>query len=109
MCAVCTHWFFEQTGCRPRLQPSGEDAVQEPAAARFVLVEGPQHAAVGIAHDEIIAAAVAAVPPAAFDAFGAGENLVVFDCAALRFGQQPAGTVGEGGAVPVYRAGSRRP
>ncbi len=78
---------------------SGKNSVQIPAAVGFVFVEGPQGAAVGVADDEVIAAAIAAVPPAALDAFGAGEDFVVFDGAAFGFWQQPAGAVCECGAV----------
>ena len=46
--------------------------MQVPAAARLVLVIGPQHAAVRVAHNEVVAAAIAAIPPAALDALGAG-------------------------------------
>ncbi len=77
---------------------SGKNSVQIPAAAWFVFVEGPQCAAVGVTDDEVIAAAIAAVPPAALDAFGAGKNFVVFDGAAFGFWQQPAGAVCECGA-----------
>ena len=78
---------------------SGKNPVQIPATVGLVFVEGPQRAAVGVTDDEVIAAAIAAVPPAALDAFGAGENLVVFDGAASGFWQQPAGAVCECGAV----------
>ena len=60
--------------------------MQVPAAAGFVFVVGPQCAAVAVAHDEIVAAAVAAVPPAAFDTFGASQNFVVLDITAFGFG-----------------------
>ena len=78
---------------------SGKNSVQIPATAWLVFVKGPQRAAVGVTDDEIIAAAIVAVPPTALDAFGAGENFIVFDGTAFGFWQQPTGAVRECGAV----------
>jgi len=51
---------------------SGEDAVHEPLSA--AIAKEPQLASLRIAADEVIAADLAAIPPAAFDALRAGQQ-----------------------------------
>src|SRR5438045_5398323 len=55
-----------------RIAPLGEDAMHEPLPAS-IAVE-PQLSSLRIAADEIIAADLAAIPPAAFDALRAGQQ-----------------------------------
>src|SRR6185369_5288604 len=61
-----------------RIAPLGEDPVYEPLPAS-IAVE-PQLASLRIAADEIIAADLAAIPPAAFDALRAGEQAQLRGC-----------------------------
>jgi len=61
--------------------------MQIPTPVGLVFTKSPQGAAVVVANDEIVAAAVMAVPPATFDALGAGEDFVMLNGAELWLGE----------------------
>src|ERR1700681_3736852 len=74
-----------------RIAPLGENTVHEPLSAA-IAVE-PQLASLRIAADEIIAADLIAIPPAAFDALRAGQQAQLrgrgIGAEQTRPGQQP--------------------
>jgi len=86
LAARCTILGFGQS-ILPETKNSGKNPVQVPAAVWFVFTEGPECAAMGVAHDEVVAAAVATIPPAAFDALGTGEYFIPGNIAAFGPGQ----------------------
>src|SRR4051812_41292944 len=89
---------------------SSEDAVQEPRAGARAFAVEPQSRARGVSRHVVIALHVATIPPAAFDALGAGQQLeraVVLRPAATRgqrlgLPQEPERT-GEGTGRPPSR------
>ena len=81
----CTILNIRRNACQSVF--SGKNPVQVPAAAWLVFTKGPESAAVAIAYDEVVAAAIAAIPPAAFDALGTCENFVLANIAAFGPGQ----------------------